>query len=62
VFDIVEQFVGLFVRNARVNDDLSTRLPIGGSSNPVLITGLKGIDDPKDLVELPTRGCLQVTV
>lgn len=43
--DLREQFLGLFVVNSRVNDDIFSLLPVDGSGNFVLITELQGVDD-----------------
>lgn len=47
-----EDLVRLLGRDRRVNDDLASRLPVGGRGDPVLVAELERVDRAQDLVEL----------
>jgi hypothetical protein len=51
-----EELVGLFGRNAGVDDNIVTLLPVTGSGDTMLVTELKRVDDTKDLIKVTASG------
>lgn len=51
-----EQSLGLLILNTRVDDNILTRNPVDRSSDAVLVTSLKGVDDTKDLSGVAAGG------
>jgi hypothetical protein len=51
-----EELVGLFGRNAGVDDNIVTLLPVTGSGDTVLVTELKRVNDTKDLIKVTASG------
>lgn len=51
-----EELVGLFGRNAGVDDNIVTLLPVTGSGDTMLVTELKRVDNTKDLIKVTASG------
>lgn len=54
--DILEDLVGFFGSDTRMDDNIVALLPVPRGSDTVLVTQLQGVDDTEDFIKVATGG------